>query len=421
MRKSIKLAAIAASLLFATGAIAADQNATIEVTGKVIPQPKEVVDPAKLYDRTLEITEMIKKSYAIVDKEHLQPKIEAAIISHSVHYTKVKAYLDTLKLSETSIYGVERLKNMRAELEALYKDLPDSVKKILGVYDNGYANKAQADAAILALQNDLAISKNALETAKAQLTAAYTRADGDVTKAISTAVGQALANAKRAHDEDIKALVKENAQLREDHNSDINTVNGRIDGHDATLAELTASSHTVGVYTTDKFTGYKSINFGNGDTAICSTGVELKTAQQVDLAAICLTSAGKYQGVQNVRTYEGYSTDGSNEITFVRMPYTLKSYHVESWLKNHYNMGAAERKGVRNGPDYQSAILYSNGKVITSDSQVYNNTPIAKKTNTKKAPTEVIVVNKDPLQTNVVNETLKTEVVKDTSSFWDRK
>jgi len=337
-------------------------------------------------------------SQQLFDQAEVVKKVKPFLIKEIKKYTKMLSASDE---AYSGVTTVDRIINEVCELKTpLWNAMSANQKTLMIGIDgtsNPYIRKSLYNVDVKTLQSQLdatksklSKTKNDLVVTKMQLTKAYKSADQAVIKAANDEI--ARHDAKNA--EKVKALEE------------------KIASQGDTLTTLTASPHSVGVYNTAKFHGFKTIDFKNGETGICSSGVRLKAAEQVDLYAICIVDAGQYGGVPNLTVYEGYSTDSSDSIDFVRLPYTIKSYNMPERLR-YYNASKAIQKGLRNGPDYQSAELYSGGKVITSDSQEYSNSYVAKKT-TKKL---VKVEKAEPLHVLIVN-TEKKPVVQESTSWW---
>jgi hypothetical protein len=384
--KKIILAAVAASLTVSTAFAAGDTNCT-----------------TPLLDRDFSV--QISKEYKGVSAQQLFDQAEVVKKVKPVLIKEIKKYTKMLSASDEEYSGVTTVDRIVNEVCGLKSPLWDAMSAnqktlMIGIdgTPNPYMRKTAHDSDVLALKQKLDAANTALTNtnvalanAKAELTVAYTQADQVVVRNANSKI----AVLKLQHDKDVAALEAVNAQQT------------------ATLNDLTASPHAVGVYNTAKFHGFKTIDFGNGETAICSSGVHLDTAAgDVNLYAVCMVDAGHLNNRDTVRIYEGYSTDNSDRIDFVRLPYVIKTANVINRLK-YYHAPASVRKGLRNGPNYQSAIRYSGGNVITSDAKAYINSPVVRKIKTKVQPLEVLVVNKDQ------NPVLTKEAKVQSKNWWE--
>lgn len=339
----------------------------------------------------------VQKEYQGVSAQELFDQSEHVKQVKPVLIKEIKKYTKMLKASDEAYSGVttvDRIINEVCELKTpLWEAMSANQKTLMLGIDgtpNPYMRKSAHNADVKALKEKLSATKKALAKAKAEITVAYKTAD------------------QRVIDEANRKI----SALKLRHAADVAKLNKELEQQANTLNDLTKSPHAIGVYNTAKFHGFKTIDFGNGDVAICSTGVKLLTAEKVNLEAVCIADAGHYKGHDTVRIYEGYSTDDTNDIDFVRLPYVIKTSNVDTRLR-YYNAPASVRKGLRNGPDYQSAILYSGGRVITNDPQSYYHSPVVHHKAKTKKPLKVQIINtdKDP----VVVKTVKDE---ENSSHW---
>ncbi len=378
MKKNIIIAAVAASLLVSSAYAVEDTNCTTPLLDR---------------DFTVKVSQEYKgvSAQELFDQAEVVKKVKPTLIKEIKKYTKM---LDASDEAYSGVTTVDRIVNEVCGLKSPLWDAMSANQKTLMIGIDGTANpymrKTAHDAELIALKSKLSATTANLATAKRELTIAYQSADQAVINNANTKI----------------------AALNKKHAQDVAALKQQVDSQSVTLTELTASPHAVGVYNTAKFHGFKTIDFGNGETGICSTGVGLKSATgPVNLYAVCIVDAGHIDGNDNARLYEGYSTDDSARIDFVRLPYTIRTKNVDSRLK-YYNAPASVRKGLRNGKTYQSAIRYSGGDVITNDPQSYNNTPVVKKTKTQKDPLKVLVVNGNK------NPVVTTEAKDESTSWW---
>ncbi len=380
MKKNIIIAAIAASVL-TSSLVASDANCTT---------------PLKERDFSVKVTQEYKgvSAQELFDQAEKVKKVKAIFMEPAEKYIKM------LAVSGEAYNGVTTMDRVIGEVCELRKPLWDAMSAnqktlMLGIdgTSNPYMRKTAHNADVTVLKSKLAATETALANTKKELTAAYQSAD------------RSLIN-------DYSARI---TALNQKHAREVAALQSQVNSQAVVLTELTASPHSVGVYNVEKFHGFTTIDFGNGETGICSSGVHLDVATgPVNLYAVCIVDAVHVDGKDNVRIYEGYSTDDSDRIDFVRLPYTMKTANVNVRL-DYYNASDSVKKGLRNGPAYQSAIRYSGGDVITSDPMPYNNTPVARKAKTKTK------VQKDPLKVLVVNgnkNPVVTKEAKDESTSW---
>jgi len=380
MKKNIIIAAIAASVL-TSSLVASDANCTT---------------PLKERDFSVKVTQEYKgvSAQELFDQSEKVKKVKPALIKEIKKYTKM---LDASEEAYSGTTTVDRIIDEVCSLkDPLWTAMSSNQKTLMLGIDgtpNPYIKKTAHNADVTVLKSKLAATETALANTKKELTAAYQSADRSVINDYNTKI----------------------TALKQKHAREVAALQRQVNNQEVVLTELTASAHSVGVYNVEKFHGFTTIDFDNGETGICSSGVHLDVATgPVNLYAVCIVDAGHIDGNDNARIYEGYSTDDSDRIDFVRLPYTIRTKNVDARLK-YYNAPNSVRKGLRNGPAYQSAIRYSGGDVITSDPMPYNNTPVARKAKTKTK------VQKDPLKVLVVNgdaNPVKTEEVKEESSSW---
>ena len=358
--------------------------------------------PLKERDFTVQVSQEYKgvSSQELFDQAEVVKKVKPVLIK------EIKKYNKMLGASDEAYSGVTTVDRIIGEVCGLREPLWDAMSAnqktlMLGIdgTPNPYMRKSQYKQDLSVLKQQLQTTQSQLQQAKQELTTAYKTAD----QAVIDEANRKIAALKLKHAKDVAALKKQ------------------ADAQAVVLADLTASPHAVGVYNVQKFHGFTTIDFGNGEIGTCSTGVGLKLATgPVNLYAVCVVDAGHIDGNDNARIYEGYSTDDSDRIDFVRLPYTIRTKNVDARLR-YYNAPNSVRKGLRNGPNYQSAIRYSGGDVITSDPMPYNNTPVVK-TKTKKDPLKVLIVNEDknPVVTRSAKKVDKDgKVQKESSHWWD--
>lgn len=140
-----------------------------------------------------------------------------------------------------------------------------------------------------------------------------------------------------------------------------------------TGVDNTLTMYTPMVFETAQFSGYKTIEFISGEKAICTTDTNLLTAKiGPKQVAACVAHVGKFSNEEHYVFYKAFSIDSSSNISVVRMPNLISRSNLNGFFEENH-VSEAARIGLKNGAEYQSAVAYTDGKVITTDKKIPDN------------------------------------------------